>query len=91
MQRKLSIFPNAYKDTGYCIEGMKVYYKIYGTYLIFFVVNEFVVTVVRVLKDRMHWQSVIKNIHEIDKLSIPEEVKELIKEKQLVCEEDKKQ
>lgn len=28
---------------------------------------------------------------DIDKLSIPEEVKELMKEKQLVCEEDKKQ
>lgn len=40
--------------------------KPYSTYLIFFVVKEDKVIVIRVLKDRMYWQSIIKRIRFLD-------------------------
>lgn len=70
MQR---IFPKKSKkqlknlSTGYVIEGLEIYFKPYSTYLIFFVVEENMVTVIRVLKDRMYWQSIIKKMRKINR------------------------
>lgn len=58
---KLSPFSKACVKTGLLIQGLEVYYKPYSTYLIFFVVKENKVIVIRILKDRMYWQSIIKN------------------------------
>lgn len=60
--KELSIFP-----TGYVIEGLEIYFKPYSTYLIFFVVENNIVTVIRVLKDRMYWQSIIKKMQKINR------------------------
>jgi len=60
--RKLSPFSKAYTKTGIWIQGMEVYYKPYRTYLIFFVVEEDTVIVIRVLKERMYWQSIIRRV-----------------------------
>lgn len=59
---KLQPFPEAYQGTGMQIEGLEVLYKPYSTYLIFFVVDGDSIFIVRVLKDRMYWQSIIKRI-----------------------------
>lgn len=61
----LDPFAEGYEKTGYLIEGLEIYYKPYSTYLIFFVVEDKTVTVIRVLKDRMYWQSIINRMKKI--------------------------
>ena len=63
----LDPFAEGYEKTGYLIEGLEIYYKPYSTYLIFFVVEDKTVTVIRVLKDRMYWQSIISRMKKIRK------------------------
>lgn len=63
---KLSPFSEAYSKTGIMIQGKEVYYKPYSTYLIFFVTESDTVIVIRILKDRMYWNSVIKRIRYIE-------------------------
>lgn len=65
--KELSVFPTGYESTGYIIEELEVYFKPCGTYLIFFVVEGNTVTVIRVLKDRMYWQSIIKKMRKINR------------------------
>ena len=47
--KALDPFAEGYEKTGYNIEGLEIYYKPYSTYLIFFVVEDATVTVIRVL------------------------------------------
>ena len=63
----LDSFPTGYEETGYVIEGLSIYFKPYSTYLIFFVIEDSTVTVIRVLKDRMYWQSIIKRMQKINR------------------------
>lgn len=63
----LNVFPTGYEKTGYTIEGLEIYFKPYSTYLIFFVVEDNKVTVIRVLKDRVYWQSIIKKMQKINR------------------------
>ena len=65
--RALDPFAEGYKKTGYVIDGLKIYYKPYSTYLIFFVVEGATVTVIRVLKDRVYWQAIINRMRKINK------------------------
>ena len=65
--KALDSFPKGYEATGYVIEGLSVYFKPYSTYLIFFVVEDSTITVIRVLKDRMYWQSIIKKMQKINR------------------------
>ena len=65
--KELSTFPTGYEKTGYVIEGLDIYFKPYSTYLIFFVIEDHTVTVIRVLKDRMYWQSIIKKMQKINR------------------------
>ena len=60
--QKIKIFPKAYEKTGYQIEGLDVFVKPCDTYLIFFVVDDAKIIVLRVLKDRMYWKSVIERM-----------------------------
>ena len=52
---------------GYEKTGLEIYYKPYSTYLIFFVVEDATVTVIRVLKDRMYWQAIINRMKRINR------------------------
>ncbi len=65
--KELNVFPTGYERAGYVIEGLEIYFKPYSTYLIFFVVENNTVTVIRVLKDRMYWQSIIKKMQRINR------------------------
>lgn len=65
--QNLNPFAEGYEKTGYVIESLTIYYKPYSTYLIFFVVDGTTVTVLRVLKDRMYWQSIIKRMKQISR------------------------
>ena len=65
--RSLSVLAAGYKKTGFVIENMEVYYKPYSTYLIFFVIQDDTIIIVRILKDRMYWQSIINRINNINK------------------------
>lgn len=58
-------FTLGYAKTGYRIDGLEVYYKPHSTYLIFFIVENDIVTVIRVLKDRMYWQAIINRMNRI--------------------------
>ncbi|MBD5556827.1 MAG: type II toxin-antitoxin system RelE/ParE family toxin [Roseburia sp.] len=64
---ELESFPKGYEATGYVIEGLSIYFKPYSTYLIFFVVEDSTITVIRVLKDRMYWQAIIKKMQKISR------------------------
>ncbi len=50
----LSIFPQSHIETEYVIKGQNIYFKVCDTYLIFYVIEEERITVIRVLKDRMN-------------------------------------
>lgn len=65
--KSLDSFAEGYEKTGFLIEGLEVYYKPCSTYLIFFVVEDTTVTVIRVLKDRMYWQAIINRIKKINR------------------------
>ncbi|MGC6174907.1 type II toxin-antitoxin system RelE/ParE family toxin [Lacrimispora sp. 38-1] len=65
---KLSPFSKAYAKTGLLIQGLEVYYKPHSSYLLFFVVKENKVIVIRILKDRLHWQSIINRIISFDQI-----------------------
>lgn len=65
--RSLNPFAEAYEKTGFTIEKYEIYYKPYSTYLIFFVVDDTTVIVIRVLKDRMYWQAIINRMKKIRK------------------------
>lgn len=65
--KELDPFAEGYEKTGFLIEGLEVYYKPYSTYLIFFVVEDVTVTVVRVLKDRMYWQAIINRMKKLNR------------------------
>lgn len=65
--KALDPFAEGYEKTGFNIEGLEIYYKPYSTYLIFFVVEEAMVTVIRVLKDRMYWQAIINRMKRINR------------------------
>jgi len=65
--KALDPFAEGYEKTGYNIEGLEIYYKPYSTYLIFFVVEDAMVTVIRVLKDRMYWQAIINRMKRISR------------------------
>lgn len=65
--KELDPFAEGYEKTGFIIEGLEVYYKSYSTYLIFFVVEDTTVTVVRVLKDRMYWQAIINQMKKLNR------------------------
>ena len=69
--KALDPFAEGYEKTGYNIEGLEIYYKPYSTYLIFFVVEDATVTVIRVLKDRMYWQAIINRMKRINEKSNP--------------------
>ena len=58
----LKFFPNGFDTIGYQYRGHDIYMKSYCTYLIFYVVDNLseTVTVLRVLKDGMDWQPLIK-------------------------------
>ena len=61
--KALDPFAEGYEKTGYNIEGLEIYYKPYSTYLIFFVVEDMTMTVVKVLKDWMYWQAILRKIN----------------------------
>ena len=65
--KALDPFDEGYEKTGYNIEGLEIYYKPYSTYLIFFVVEGTTVTVIRVLKDRMYWQAILRKMNKINR------------------------
>ena len=64
--KALDPFAEGYEKTGYNIEGLEIYYKPYSTYLIFFIVKGTTVTVIRVLKDRMYWQAILRKMNKIN-------------------------
>lgn len=65
--KSLTPFAEGYEKSGYKIEGLEVYYKPYSTYLIFFVVEDTTVTVIRILKDRMYWQGIINRMKKVNR------------------------
>ena len=65
--KELNPFAEGYEKTGFLIEELEVYYKPYSTYLIFFVVEDSTVTVIRVLKDRMYWQAIINRMKKLNR------------------------
>lgn len=63
--KDLEFFPQKNQTTEYCIKNKKVYVCPYNTYLIFYVIDEANVIVIRVLKDRMYWQTIIERTCDI--------------------------
>lgn len=59
---KMNIFPLAYPKTGFVLEGYEIRFRPWKSYLIFFIVREDEVQIIRVLKDRMYWQAVLKRM-----------------------------
>lgn len=61
--KELANSPVGYADTGFLYRGYEVYLKPSQSYLFFFVINkkEQVVTILRVLQERMDWKCIFKN------------------------------
>lgn len=60
--RDLKTLPTGYDVSGFQYKGYDIYLKPYRTYLFFYVVDEDsqTVTVLRVMKEGMNWQFIIK-------------------------------
>ena len=58
----LKILPKKNNLTGFQFRGHDIYLKTYHTYLLFYTVNDMngTVTVLRVLKDGMNWQYILR-------------------------------
>lgn len=67
---KMNVFPLAYPRTGFVIEGYEIFFRPWKSYLIFFIVHEDEVRIIRVLKDRMYWQAVLKRMTREDENKI---------------------
>ena len=59
---KMNIFPLAYPKSGFVLEGYDIHFRPWKSYLIFFIVREDEVQIIRVLKDRMYWQAVLRRM-----------------------------
>jgi len=59
---KMNIFPLAYPKSGFVLEGYEIHFRPWKSYLIFFIVREDEVQIIRVLKDRMYWQAVLRRM-----------------------------
>ena len=59
---KMNIFPLAYPKSGFVLEGYEIHFRPWKSYLIFFIVREDEVLIIRVLKDRMYWQAVLRRM-----------------------------
>ena len=59
---ELEISPTGYSTTGFSLRGYDIYLKPYRTYLLFYTIDEDagIVTILRVLKDGMNWQYILK-------------------------------
>ena len=65
--KALDPFAEGYEKTGYNIEGLEIYYRPCSTQLIFCVVEDATVTVIRVLKDRMYWQAILRKLNKVNR------------------------
>ena len=61
----LEFFAEAHKVTGITIDGYPIYCYPRSTYLIFYIIENHGLMVIRVLKNRMAWQRIIKHIKTI--------------------------
>lgn len=63
---RLSSFPFGYRGISIEYRGYEIRLKPFGTYNVFFVVNteENIIVILRVLKDRQDWQSIIRSENE---------------------------
>lgn len=61
----LALFPESHPFTGLQFQGYDILYKPYRSYLIFFVVQNNTIIIVRILKDRMDWQSILQKIQHL--------------------------
>ena len=61
--QNLAIFPFGYRGIGFEYQGYKIRMKPFSSYNIFFVVDEIAnqITILRVLKDRQNWETVLHN------------------------------
>ena len=61
--KELANSPIGYMNTGFLYRGYEVYLKPSQSYLFFFVINkkDRVVTILRVLQERMDWKYIFKN------------------------------
>lgn len=63
----LKVLPTGHNTTGIHYRGYDIYLKSYHTYLLFYIIDDeaAIVTILRVLKDGMNWQYILKRwIHE---------------------------
>ena len=68
-EKELANLPYGYKDTGFIYSGQVVYLKPSQSYLFFYIISEKekIVTVVRVMQERMNWKYILKNWLETNK------------------------
>jgi len=61
--KTLSIFPFGYRNIGIKYQGYEIRIKPFSSYNIFFVVDKIKnqITILRVLKDRQNWKSILHN------------------------------
>ena len=52
--------PTSFTGTGFTYRGLRVYMRCINTYLFFYIVDDDVVSVIRVLKDGMNWEYIMK-------------------------------
>ena len=53
-------FPKSFKSTEFTYRGYEIYMRCINTYLFFYIVEDGVITVFRVLKDGMNWEYLMK-------------------------------
>lgn len=60
----LEIFPEGHEQTGFEVEDNSIYYKPYKNYLIFYVIENSGVYILRIINNRMNWKEILENLND---------------------------
>ena len=58
----LTVFPEGYEQTEFEVRGSSIYYKPYKNYLIFYIIENTEVCILRIINNRMNWKEILKNL-----------------------------
>jgi len=56
----LEVFPEGYEQTEFEVRGSGIYYKPYKNYLIFYIIENTEVCILRIINNRMNWKEILK-------------------------------
>lgn len=57
--KRIKVLPMGYGKTGFTYRGLEIYMRCIHSYIFFYVVDENLISILRVLKEKMNWEYII--------------------------------